>query len=168
MTTRKPKRDAANREAQATPAKPKGKHGGARPGGVGKRVIGVPWRQVGRVAETGAPLEDIVRGLGIKPDEAERHRERLELEVENGHARYRLRLASRAHREGVLKGRPTVLLASLRKHLGYDKSGLDLAPPEADVFRQLEAVMAAAETQQKAVEREAEAAKVQEAAEKAE
>lgn len=98
--------------------KSKGEPGAKRKRGRPRSVV---WREVQRLAEAGVSLEDILLQQDIPAAAARQHRTRLEAVVERGHATFRVSLAKRLQREAVFKGRSHALLASARKHLGYDQ-----------------------------------------------
>lgn len=99
------------------------------------------WREVERAAAKGAALEDIVAALDVQPEVLAANRERLEKVVATGHAKFRVELAERLHREACRKGRATPLIAAAKAWLpGYTEAA-EPPPAEAGVLSQLEAIL---------------------------
>lgn len=86
------------------------------------RPKAIRFRDVARLAEIGAELNDILAFLGIGKALAAENAEKLRDTVERGHGVHRVRLSQRLEKEGVRRGKVTVLLAGARRHLGYDQA----------------------------------------------
>lgn len=140
------------------------RHGGARPNsspkgkdGNGKGAPQVPWSTVRKFAESGATLDDIIKGTkSLRPEwlEDETIVDELKKVVDEGNATYRLRLretiAKKALRGG--EGSASTIALAARNDLGFDQQLGDLgaeAPDAASIDKKLDELLDKLEKKQR-------------------
>lgn len=95
--------------------------GGARKGA--GRKPGVPWREIERAANAGSPYEEIVAGVAIAASDLQNPavQERIKVVVEQGNAKYKLRLRRAIKKRGIEEGSVNSLALMARNSLDWDQ-----------------------------------------------